>query len=90
MFPKLLVGLKMEAFKNNLKNSKVVEAGVEVDVELGLQRSSANPPLQTAPEESQVLTVAAGLGSSRSGTNVVPQQIAMEEDANQQASSDRK
>ena len=84
----------MEPFKNEQKNSKVEEAGAGVDAELGLQRSSTNPPLQTAPEESQMLTVAAGPGSSGSGTNVVPHQIAMEEDANQQVtfgtSSDRK
>ena len=65
-----------------------------MDAELGLQRSSTNPPLQTAPEESQMLTVVAGPGSSGSGTNVVPHQIATEEDANQQVtagtSSDRK
>ena len=74
--------------------SEVGEAGAEVDAELGLQRSRTNPPLQTAPTESQMLTVAAGPGSSGSGTNVVPRQVAMEEDANQQAtagtSSDRK
>ena len=51
-----------------------------MDAELGLQRSSTNPPLQTGPEESQVLTVAAGPGSSGSGTNVVPQQIALKEE----------
>ena len=60
------------------------KAGAGVDAVLGLHRSSTNPPLQTAHEESQVLTVAAGPGSSGSGTNVVPHQIAMEEDANQQ------
>ena len=84
----------MESFKNKLINSKVEEAGAGMDAELGLQRSSTNPPLQTAFEESQVLTVAAGPGSSGSGTNVVPQQIAMDEDTNQQVtagtSSDRK
>ena len=75
-------------------NSKVGEAGAVVDAELGLPRSSTNPPLQTAPTESQMPTVAAGPGSSGSDTNVVPRQVAMEEDANQQAtagtSSDRK
>ena len=79
---------------NKKTNSAVGEAGAEVDAELGLQRSSTNPPLQTAPTESQMLTVAAGPGSSGSGTNVGPQQVAMEEDAYQQAtagaSSDRK
>ena len=67
---------------------------MEVDATLGFQRSSTNSPLQTAPTESQMRTVAAGPGSSESGTNVVPQQVAMEEDVNQQAtagsSSDRK
>ena len=43
-----------------------------MDAELGLQRSSTNPPLKTAPTESQMPTVAAGPGSSGSGTNVVP------------------
>ena len=84
----------MKPFKNTEKNSKVEEAGAGVEAELGLQRSSTNPPLQTTPKESQVLTVAAGPGSPGWGTNVVPQQIAMEEDANQQvtarSSSDRK
>ena len=84
----------MNSIQNKKTNSAVGEAGAEVDAVLGLQRSSTNPPLQTAPEESQVLTVSAGPGSSGSGTNVVPQQIAMEEDANQQVtagtSSDRK
>ena len=65
-----------------------------MDTVLGLQRSSPNRPLQTAPEESQVPTVVAGPGSSRSGTNVVPRVIAMVEDTNQQttagASFDRK
>ena len=65
-----------------------------VDAELDLQSFSTHPPLQTAPEESQVPTVAAGPGSSGSGTNVVPRKIAMVEDTNQQAtagtSSDRK
>ena len=59
-----------------------------------MQRSSTNPPLQTALTESQMLTVAAGPGFSGSGTNVVPRQVATEDDANQQAtagaSSDRK
>ena len=68
-------------------SSKVGEAGAEVDAELGLQRSSTNSPLQTAPTESQMLTVAAGPGSSGSGTNVVPRQVAMEEDGNQQATT---
>ena len=83
--------------ENNKKQkaiSKVGEAGAEVDAELGLQRSSTNPPLQTAPEGSQMLTVVAGPGSSGMGTNVVPRQIAIKEDASQQAiaraSSDRK
>ena len=84
----------MKPFRNIQKYSKVEEAGAGVDAELGLQRSSTNPSVQTAPEEPQVLKVAAGPGSSGSGTNVVPQQIAMEGDANQQVtagtSSDRK
>ena len=58
-----------------------------MDAELGLQRSSTNPPLQTAPEESQMPTVAAGPGSSESGTNVVPRQVALEKDVNQQGVS---
>ena len=74
--------------------SKVEEVGGEVDAKLGYQRSSKNPPLQTAPTESQMPTVVAGPGSSGSGTNLIPRQVAMEEDANQQvtagASSDRK
>ena len=45
------------------------EAGAEVDAELGLQRSSTNPPLQTAPTESQMLTVAAGPGQSMTNQN---------------------
>ena len=64
--------------------SKVGETEAEVDAE---QRSSTNPPLQTAPTESQSLMVAACSGSSGSGTNVVHRQVAMEEDANQQATS---
>ena len=81
---------------NNIKKtiSEVGEARAEVDAELGLKRSSTNLPLQTTPTESQMLTVAAGPGSSGSGTNVVPRQVAMEEHVNQQAtagaSSDRK
>ena len=42
------------------------EAVAEVDVELGLQRSSTNPPLQTDPTESQTPTVAAGPGCTGS------------------------
>ena len=45
------------------KNSKVGEAGAELDAVLGLQRSSTNRHLQTAPTESQMPTVAAGPGS---------------------------
>ena len=78
-------GMIMEPFENKKINSKVGEAGAEVDAELGLQRSSTNQPLQTASEESQVPTVAAGPGSSGSGTNVVPRKIVMVEDTNQQA-----
>ena len=78
-------GTKMDPLKIKKINSEVGEAGAKVDAELGLQRSSTNPPVQTAPTESQMLTVAAGPGSSGSGTNVVPRQVAMEEDANQQA-----
>ena len=77
----------MEPFQSQQKNSKVEEAGARVDAELGLQRSRTNPALQTAPEESQELTVAAGPVSSGSGTTVVPQQIAMEKGANQQVTA---
>ena len=87
-------GTKMNSILNKKLNSAVGEAGAEVDAELGLKRSSTNPPLQTAPTESQMLTVAAGPGSSGSGTNVVPWQVVTEKDANQQATagafSDRK
>ena len=87
-------GTKMEPFTNKRKNSKVKEAGAGVDAQLGLQRTSTNSPLQTALEESQVLTMAAVPGFSESVTNVVPQQIAMEVGANRQVtagtSSDRK
>ena len=40
-------------------------------------------PLQTAPRKVLMSTVAAGPGSSKSGTNVVPRQVVMEENANQ-------
>ena len=80
--------------ENKKRISKVGEAGAGVDAEVGLQRSSTNPLLQTAHEETQMPTVAAGPGSSGSGTNVVPRQVAMEEDSNQQTTagsySDRK
>ena len=87
--------LKMDPKNKNKKvNSKVGKAGAKVDAELGLQRSSTNPPLQTTPTESQMLTVAADSSSSALGTNLVPRQVVMDEDANQQAtagaSSDRK
>ena len=68
----------MNPIQNKRTNSAVGEARAEVDAELGLQRSRTNPPLKTAPTESQILTVAAGPGSSGSGTNVVPRQVAME------------
>ena len=71
--------------KNKKVNIKLGEARAEVDAELSLQRSSTNSPLQTAAEESQVPTVAAGPGSSGSVTNVVPREIAMVEETNQQA-----
>ena len=63
------------------------ESGAGAVAALGLQRSSTNPPLQSAPVESQMQTVAAGPGSSGSGTNMVPRQVAMGEDANQQATA---
>ena len=73
--------------KNKNVDSRVEEAGAEVDAQLGLQRSSTNPPLQTAPTKSQMPTVAADSGSSGSGTNVVLRQVAMVEDANQQTTA---
>ena len=79
---------------NENMNSRVGEAGAGVDAELGLQRSSTNPPLQPAPTESQMPTVAAGPGISGSDTNVVSRQIAIKEYGNHQAtavaSSDKK
>ena len=73
--------------ENKKSIGKVEDAEAEVDAELGLQRSSINPTLQTAHEESQIPMVATSPGSSGSGTNVVFRQVAMEKDANQQATA---
>ena len=67
--------------------SKVGEARAEVAAELGLQWSNTNIPPRTAHDESHIPTMAGGSGSSGSGTNVIPRQVAMEEDANQQATA---
>ena len=50
-------GTKMDSILNKKINSAVGEAGVEVDAELGLQRSSTNPPLQTAPTEKNMFKI---------------------------------
>ena len=72
--------MEPEISKNNISN-RVREAGPGVNAELGLKRSSINPSLQPAPTMPQLLMVVAAPGPSESAANVVPWQVAMEEDA---------
>ena len=63
--------------------NRVGKARARVGAELDLQRNNRNPPLQPAPTEARKLTVAEGPVPSGLSANVIPRQVAIEEDANQ-------